>query len=341
MKKTCGLFQAMMIIEAEEECKEDYIRAWKEGMRHLHWFKESKLFDYNWHEMIEEISRDFGEPESVFLMAKLAKNEKTLGVLGIKLQEDVGVLRRWEPAVPLKERSSGAGQALIERGFQWLRQRGIQKAVCLLKYPYNAPEAADWHVDLYEKGGFKQRGPISVQLLADLSYTVNEKPVHTPHLTVTTSERYTLENLADFVLKAYATTPEDRAIHGWDPFVSIPDEILKGLQSIKQGKYGLSPPECWKIAMVEGEPAGFIISFMPEDRYRPSYGVIGLIGVFPEFRRRGIAYNLVLGMHKYFRTCGCRYAYVGTPKTNEKAINLYRKAGYRPVFKLVNFEKQL
>ena len=124
-------------------------------------------------------------------------------------------------------------------------------------------------------------------------------------------------------------------------FVLVREKILEGLLSIKQGKHGLSPPECWKIGLVEGEPAGFAVSFMPKDKYRPSYGVIGLIGVFPEFRRRGIAYALIAEMHKCFRKHGCRYAYVGTPKTNKNAISLYKKVGYKTVFELINFEKQL
>lgn len=271
----------MAIIVEEAKSKEDYIRAWIEGMRHLHWFKECRLFDYNRDEMMEELSRDFGKPGGVFLVAMLEGSENIIGVLGIKLQGEVGVLRRWEPAVPLKERSSGAGEALIEKGFQWLRQKGAHKAVCMLKYPYDLPETGDWHISLYKKCGFKQKEPAGVQLLADLSHT--ETPMHPSGLAITTSEGYTLENLADFTLKAYASTPEDKAIHGCDPLVSIREEILKGLLSIKQGKHGLSPPECWKIGLVEGEPAGFVVSFMPKDKYRPSYGVIGLIGVFQSF----------------------------------------------------------
>lgn len=211
----------------------------------------------------------------------------------------------------------------------------------MLRYQYGSPETADWHINLYRKCGFKQRGPVYVQLLADLSCVPIEKPAHIADFTITTSESYTLKDFSEFVLKAYSSITEDRAIHGWDMFVSIPDEILKGLRSIKKGKHGLSPFELWKIAEVQGEPAGFIISFMPDDRYRPPYGVIGLIGVFPEFRRRGIAHTLISEMHKCFRAHGCHYAYVGTPKTNEKAINLYKKAEYTPIFELINFESQL
>lgn len=73
-------------------------------------------------------------------MATLKESKKISGVLGIKLQREAGVLRRWEPAVRFKERSSRAGEALIEKGFQWLRQEGADKAVCKLKYQCDLPE---------------------------------------------------------------------------------------------------------------------------------------------------------------------------------------------------------
>lgn len=136
----------MAIIVEEAKSKEDYAKAWIKGMRHLHWFKERRLFDYNRNEEMEELSRNFGKPGHVFLRATQEGTDEDIGVLGIKLQGDVGVLRRWEPAVLLKERSSGAGKALIEKGSEWILQKKAQKAVCMLKYPYNLPETADWHL---------------------------------------------------------------------------------------------------------------------------------------------------------------------------------------------------
>lgn len=121
---------------------------------------------------------------------------------------------------------------------------------------------------------------------------------------MTTNEKYTIEDFVDFTLKAYASTPQDRALHGWDPHVSVREEILKVLQSIKQGVHELSPCECWKIALVESETAGFCVSFMPKDQQRPPYGEIGLIGVFPEFRKKGIGYALVVDTHTQFRKSG-------------------------------------
>jgi len=329
----------MMIEEAKS--KEVYIKAWIEGMRHLHWFNEPKLFDYNTNEMMEELQRNFGKPGSVFLKAVTGRSKKTIGVLGISLKGEVGVLRRWEPAVPLRNRESGAGEALIEKGLEWLRHEGAEKAVCMLKYPYNSSETGDWYISLYERCGFNQMGPINVQMLADLARRQTEPPPIPSNLVISTGKEYTLEDFAEFTLKAYASALEDKAIHGWDPFVSNREDVLKGLRSIKQGKYGFSPVECWMVAFVDAEPVGFVVSFIPNDNFRPTYGVVGLIGVFPEFRGQGTAYTLIAEAHKCFRKHGCRYAYVGTPKTNERAISLYEKAGYKPIFEIANFERKL
>ena len=145
----------------------------------------------------------------------------------------------------------------------------------------------------------------------------------------------------DFTRRAYLSTPEDKAVHEGDPYVSNPDENMRVLRAVKEGGMGFSPSECWKIATLEDEIAGFVVGFMPKSKYRPQHGVIAEIGVFPEFRRRGTAYSLITEMHECFKKHGCHYSYVGTPETNETAIKLYQKAGYKPVFQMINFEKNL
>jgi len=133
-----------MIIE-EAKSKEVYIRAWIEGMRPLHWFKEPRLFDYNSDEMMEELQREFGKLGSVFLKAVTGQNKRTIGVLGIRFEGKVGVLRRWEHAVSLRNRESRAGEVIIEKGLEWLWHERVQKTVCILKCPYNSSETGDWY----------------------------------------------------------------------------------------------------------------------------------------------------------------------------------------------------
>ena len=133
-----------MIIE-KAKSKEVYIRTWIEGMRHLHWFNEPRFFDYNPDEIMEELQREFGKPGSVFLKAVTGRSKKTIGVLRIRLKGEGDVLRRWEPAVSLRNRESRAGEAIIEKGLEWLWHERAQKAVCMLKYPYSSSETGGWY----------------------------------------------------------------------------------------------------------------------------------------------------------------------------------------------------
>jgi len=105
---------------------------------------------------------------------------------------------------------------------------------------------------------------------------------------------------------------------------------------------GLSPPELWRVAVINHETAGFMIGFIPQkSKYRPLYGMIGKLGVFPECKRKGIAMFLITDAFEVFRRCGCSYSLVGTPKVNHPALKLYCKMGYIPVFEQLDFEKSL
>lgn len=329
----------MEIVVERVDSAKDYLQYWTKAMADVHWFKEQRLFDYDRKDMMEEITKDFDKPQSLHLVAK-HKDEEILGVLGVKVSKNIGILGRWDPAVPLKYRSSGAGEALIEVALSWLRQKEASKATCMLKYPYNMPQMCRWHATLYKKCGFKQKSHGIVALLADLQKLSVTLPwVKDVHFV--NGDKFSLKDFVGFTLKAYMSTPQDKAIHQCDPYISNRKQNLSILRSIKNGKMGLSPPELWKVAMFKGEPAGFVISFMPETKYRPPHGIIGELGVFPEFRIKGIASSLMIEIHKCFKKYGCRYSYVGTPKNNEAAIRLYQKMEYKAVFELIDFEQTL
>ncbi|UCH56582.1 MAG: GNAT family N-acetyltransferase [Candidatus Bathyarchaeota archaeon] len=318
----------------------DYEKDWIKGMEHLHWFKEHRPFDYNREEEIEELRSDFNRPGNVFLAARPEDSHEIMGVLGIKIRGEVGDLRRWEPAVSPKWRDYEVGEALTEEGLSRLRVGGLKRATCKLKYPYDLPETGLWHRSLYEKCGFVQKGPEGVQLLADLSRET-PPPSTTIKINILDCDAYSLEDLTRLVYGAFAATPEDKAIHGGNSTVSDPEEIPRVLESIMQSRYGPSPPDCRLVAQVGNRPAGLIMAFIPESRYRSPHGVIAPLGVLPEYRGRGIAYSLLMEVHGALRKHGCRYSYVGTPESNKGAIRLYEKAGYRPVFKVVDFERAI
>ncbi len=322
------------------ESIEKFLKYWTQAMIDTHWFKEHILFHYTRNEMIEEITKEFAELDNLYLVATSKDAKEIFGVLRVKIKENIGTLGRWEPAVPVKFRNTEVDAALIQKAFSWLRANNVLKVKCLLRYPSDKPETGNWHIILYEKCGFKQKGPEGVMLLADL-FKTEMFPSKVKNLHLVNRDEVSLEEFVDFTMKAYASTAEDRAIHGFDPNVSRREKNIEVLQAIKRGNFGFSPPECWKVALLEKEVVGFVIGFVPKEKYRPAHGVVASIGVFPEFRRKGIAYALINEIHSCFKKYGCRYSYVGTPKTNHPALRFYEKIGYRPVFELRSFEKTL
>ena len=79
----------------------------------------------------------------------------------------------------------------------------------------------------------------------------------------------------------------------------------------------------------------------PEPGSRGTYGTIACLGVFPEYRRRGVATMLIVDALRLFKMHGCRYAYVGTPERNIKAIRLYEKLGFEPIFRIHLYEREI
>jgi len=63
--------------------------------------------------------------------------------------------------------------------------------------------------------------------------------------------------------------------------------------------------------------------------------------VFPEYRRRGVATALIGDALRLFKMHGCRYAYVGTPERNIKAIRLYERLGFGPISRIHFYEKKI
>ena len=78
-------------------------------------------------------------------------------------------------------------------------------------------------------------------------------------------------------------------------------------------------------AMVGEDLAGFIAGD-PNDSEK--VGWIAILGVLPEYRRRGIAETLLAECERGFRFERLR---LSVRKSNDAAIRLYRKAGYHNV----------
>ena len=87
------------------------------------------------------------------------------------------------------------------------------------------------------------------------------------------------------------------------------------------------------------EPCGFAGSFIldPLDER----GIIGPVGVLPDFRRQGIGGALMWSVMNILKRYGCRYAYLGTNVDNNRAVSLYKKLGFEEIFHIIQFEKFL
>jgi ribosomal protein S18 acetylase RimI-like enzyme len=180
---------------------------------------------------------------------------------------------------------------------------------------------------------------MGVTLLLDLSLSI---PQPTPEdIVVKTLDDFTLEELSELTVTAFTSTPEDRAVHGFYSTVTDYDQSLQLQQAIKNGKFGHSPADFWRIAVVDGEPAGLLIGWIPEFKYRPPFGIIGELGVSPNFRRIGVASLLVNQINQLFLKKGCQYSWVGTPETNRGGLELYQSLGFVPIIGLIEYEVTL
>ena len=301
-------------------------------MQGVYWFREARFFDYTREEESRELEKQFKDQGNIFLMAS---ELQPVGVIGIHVSGEQGTLRRYEPAVIEEYMDKGVGEALLTEGMRKASLKGVRTLRTTLRFPYHAP--IPWQAKFYRDHGFVDWHEPGIQMIADLDQ-LNPEPLD---IETTACDEFPFDEVARFVLRAFTATPEDRAIHEKDHNVSRFGPALQTLRAIWDGKYGKTSPEFRRVVLLNGEPVGFVISFIPIPGSRMSYGTIGCLGVFPEYRRRGIASGLVSDALWLFKRHGCRYAYVGTPERNIKAIKLYEKLGFEPIFRIHFYEKKL
>jgi len=331
----------MSISIRESESIDEHLQSWKIAMQNMPWFREHRLFDYDPDEIIEDIKQAYHDPNNLFLVAHQTKTREDVGVLGITVKNNVAMLGRWEPAVVLGHGFGRVGKALLDEAISQLRERHVSKIRCILKFPYGRPQRAMEHTKLYRKCGFTLERPCGVLLLADLSKALTRTST-VAGLRVVEGSRLPLADFADFTERAYTSTPEDRLVHQEDLSISDRASVLKSLEAIKTGRLGSSLSECWRVAKVSNIPAGFIIGVIQKDsKYRPARGIIAQLGVFPEFRRRGIGMVLIDELFRVFKEHGCAYSFVGTPKANDPALKLYCKMDHSPIFEQIDFHRTL
>ena len=326
----------MKIVESSDWSA--YKSIWEKCMQDYYWYKKVRVFDFNREEELDEMAADFGKPGRVFLEAHL--NEDIIGLFGLRFRGKEASLRRWEPALLREQRDNTFEQSLLTHGLKLLSDKGVERAKVIIKYPVGDMNAAGHLLRLYQDNGFTKYQPDGVDLVADLS-KMNTNPRVSAAITLDSNQNTIPENIGEYCVRAYASTPEDREIHGYDNSVSDYDTAVEVFRSIIGGSFGRSPSEFWKVSLVDGKPAGFIGGFIHESKYHPITGVLGPIGVFPEYRRLGIGLFLLSEIFKSMKNHGCEYTAVGTPAANKNAIAMYQKAGYKLSSHLIHLEKVL
>ena len=117
--------------------------------------------------------------------------------------------------------------------------------------------------------------------------------------------------------------------------VQVTSRVLKLSKRVGLDRLLQSAGESQKSAI---SPRGSIIGVIQKDsKYRPARGIIAQLGVFPEFRRRGIGMVLIDELFRVFKQHGCAYSFVGTPKANDPALELYCKMDHSPIFEQMDF----
>jgi mycothiol synthase len=79
-----------------------------------------------------------------------------------------------------------------------------------------------------------------------------------------------------------------------------------------------------------GQPVAFSRVEMSEGEDGQPEGWVGLIGVLPEWRRRGLGRALLRWGVEYLRSRGARNVTLSAEASNERATRIYRDAGFRP-----------
>jgi GNAT superfamily N-acetyltransferase len=330
----------LKIIIGESSDSEEYVSAWGKAMQGLYWYQSDPVFDFNRDEETADIKATLGKENNTFLIAREKKSGEDVGVMDFTLRNGVAVIRRWEPGVQDSLRSTSVGGELFKEAMKQAKKQGAKRMRVLVKHPHDRPEVAEWHLRLYQEFKLRQTGKTSVDLTMALKKPL--RPV-APKMDyeVVTGERLASHELAHYIVRAYSSTPEDLKMFEYDSSLTDREQANQFVERVLSGSFGPAPNEFRRVLLMNGEPTGFVGAFAIESPFKPLTGVLGPVGVFPEFRRQGIARFLVEQTLEALRMFGCEYAAVGTEEANVKAIRLYEKVGFRLACKLRWFEAKL
>ncbi|MHA1638083.1 MAG: hypothetical protein ACTSUB_08715, partial [Candidatus Thorarchaeota archaeon] len=267
----------MDFIIEEANSIEDYLLIWSESMKHFSFAQNPTPADYSMKEEYQELTEDFSKKSRLYLQAKLKGSVQIGGVLDVILNNEMAKFGVWQPSVPIEYRHLGIGRELVKHAFMILKETGIQRVFATLKY--RTPFEPEWHKTLYNDVGFEATEHEGVQLLVDLAET-GDLPNPTFSGEIKTGEDFSLEEISELTVRSFGTSPGDQEIHRGSSMDDY-ETVLTIHQRIRDGVWGSSPADLWKMAFVDGELAGLIIGFLRESQFRTSTGFIGELGVSP------------------------------------------------------------
>lgn len=324
----------------EIESWEEYRQAWEKCAVDIPWVKEDKLLFLNKDEELDELEQAFENVDNIFLGAKLSKNDEIIGCLSILVRGNNARIGRWEPVISDQHKNTAAKKLLLKKGIERLREQNIETLGTTLKYEVNDPDAAIDLLKLLESFGFKNRIPPALQLYQDLSkYQGSTKP--TTPIEIKTRSSYDISDFCKFAQLSFATLEEDIAMHSWDAITSDYDTCMKFSKFMLDGNMGYSPEDFWLVAIIENEPAGYLLAYAPNRPDKLQLGMIGELGVLPDYRGKGVATKLINEILLKFKDNDYTHSYVGTPDTNIGAIKVYEKNGFIQLHKVHFLSKEL
>jgi ribosomal protein S18 acetylase RimI-like enzyme len=321
---------------------ETYRSAWRACAESLPWVKEKKFIHYNLEEELEELKEEFQNTSNRYLVAYINKQE-IIGCLSIRIRNNQAMLRRWEPLVQENYSFKEIGKRLLDEGLRILKDMFVQTVHVMLKYEFNETNEVMGLLDLFLISGFVDSRPPAIQFIKDVTTIdkVNKVTEKIKDIVIKTRESFEIADFCNLSMKAFASTEEDKEIHGWDKITTDYETCMRFNQRIFDGKQGYSPAEFWLVATINDQPAGFIIGTGPKRADDQQIGVIGILGILPQYRGKGVAFRLVSELEKKFIKTNYSFSFVGTSETNIGAIKFYEKLLYVPIQRIVYLCKNL
>lgn len=210
-------------------------------------------------------------------------------------------------------RSQGIEEGLVNRAFEYARGRGIRRVLA----PFH--ESDSWRKRVLENAGF-QHIRIYFEMLRRRAGT----SAHSAFPEGVRVERVLLAESSDEVIARLAQIRNESFVDHYN-YAPMPAERLVNILRSTDTVFSVT------FAIVDGRTAGFVLS---EDRppregeTAEREGWVAVLGVVGPYRRRGLGRTLLLDSVKWLEDRGVMKIRLLVDAENEKALGMYRSAGF-------------